>query len=210
MTSPSIWTHCGGMFLPDSAVVGGIPSDHFPRFVKRKTEHGSCFLSAIRSEHRIHNEFYAMSIWLLAKIWRYTCLHSSREAAWAAFLLNQFTAPLDMVVFSQDGVSGEEDWSNFIRPLFFKETGVVVDSGALCRWSVWKTRVTVMGGHNMRLDRVDSAFRMTETGDSRRGVFRMFRYISGWWFHIFFDFHLEPWGNDPSWPIFFKWVETTT
>ena len=24
-----------------------------------------------------------------------------------------------------------------------------------------------------------------------------------------FDFHPDPWGNDPIWLIFFKWVETT-
>ena len=41
--------------------------------------------TAIRSEHSIHNEFYAMSIWLLAKIWRYTCLHSSRESIYCSF-----------------------------------------------------------------------------------------------------------------------------
>ena len=49
----------------------------------RTTEQGSCFSSAIRSEHRIAAN--AMSIWLLATIWRYTCLHSSREFIYRSF-----------------------------------------------------------------------------------------------------------------------------
>ena len=31
---------------------------------------------------------------------------------------------------------------------------------------------------------------------------------TGWWFQTFFFFN-PPWGNDPIWLIFFKWVETT-
>ena len=31
---------------------------------------------------------------------------------------------------------------------------------------------------------------------------------TGWWFQIFFIF-IPTWGNDPTWLIFFKWVETT-
>ena len=30
-----------------------------------------------------------------------------------------------------------------------------------------------------------------------------------WWFQTFFGLHPYPWGNDPNWLIFFKWVETT-
>ena len=33
-------------------------------------------------------------------------------------------------------------------------------------------------------------------------------YLRGGNSNIFY-FHPEPWGNDPIWPIFFKWVETT-
>ena len=29
----------------------------------------------------------------------------------------------------------------------------------------------------------------------------------GWWFQPFLNFHPENWGNDPIWPIFFKWIE---
>ena len=31
-----------------------------------------------------------------------------------------------------------------------------------------------------------------------------------WWFQVFFVFTLDPWGNDPSWRIFFKRVGSTT
>ena len=34
------------------------------------------------------------------------------------------------------------------------------------------------------------------------------RYISRWWFQLFFIF-IPTWGNDPIWLIFFKWGETT-
>jgi len=33
-------------------------------------------------------------------------------------------------------------------------------------------------------------------------------WVSRWWFQRFFNF-TPSWGNDPSWLIFFKWVETT-
>ena len=33
------------------------------------------------------------------------------------------------------------------------------------------------------------------------------RYITRWWFEMFLDFHLDPWGNNPIWQAyFFKWV----
>ena len=37
---------------------------------------------------------------------------------------------------------------------------------------------------------------------------RRFKYITGWWFQIFFIF-TPIWGRFPFWLIFFKWVETT-
>ena len=37
---------------------------------------------------------------------------------------------------------------------------------------------------------------------------REVRYITCWWFQIFFIF-IPTWGNDPIWLIFFRWVETT-
>ena len=115
MTSPLIWKHCRGLFLPVHSSEGYHRSLS-TRSVSRKTEQDLCFLSAFRSEHRIHNEFYAC-IWLVAmflEIHFFLMLHH----------IDQFTAPSDMVVlFIQDGVSGEEDWSNFIR-LLLKNTGV--------------------------------------------------------------------------------------
>ena len=29
-------------------------------------------------------------------------------------------------------------------------------------------------------------------------------YLPRWWFQIFFDFHPEPWGNDPIWRAYFS------
>lgn len=85
-----------------SAFVGGIPSEPFHEICQQeeKTEQDLCFLSAFRSEHRIHNEFYAT--WPC--FWRYIFFFdaSSRRSTW--------NTPSDMVVlFIQDGVSGEED-----------------------------------------------------------------------------------------------------
>ena len=39
-------------------------------------------------------------------------------------------------------------------------------------------------------------------------AFRLFLWLSNWWFHVFFIF-TPTWGNDPIWLICFRWVETT-
>ena len=41
----------------------------------------------------------------------------------------------------------------------------------------------------------------------KKSQWNVSKYTTRWWFQIFF-IYTPPWGNDPIWLIFFKWVET--
>ena len=55
---------------------------------------------------------------------------------------------------------------------------------------------------------LDYAFANTLEVDETTGRWSHEEMKTGWWFQIFFIF-TPIWGNDPTWLIFFKWVETT-
>ena len=55
---------------------------------------------------------------------------------------------------------------------------------------------------------LDYAFANTLEVDETTGRWSHEEMKTGWWFQIFCIF-TPIWGNDPTWLIFFKWVETT-
>ena len=67
-------------------------------------------------------------------------------------------------------------------------------------------------GETARLDPSQPLFRLAAETEKDPNLIhpekRLTWNITGWWFQIFFIFTPTQ-GNDPIWPIFFKWVETT-
>ena len=52
-------------------------------------------------------------------------------------------------------------------------------------------------------------FKKTD-GEAKKQGIQVFTWSSRWWFQTFLIFTPDPWGNDPIWLVFFRWVQTTS